>query len=136
MMKKIYVPIQVISEMNKREHWRAAHARHKKQKHAVKTVLTANAVPRMFPVKVTMIRVGKRTLDSDNLQGAFKYVRDAIADYFIPGLQAGRADDDSGFQWCYDQIKGEPSIEILLDWDLHDHPWLASGQESRLRLDI
>lgn len=130
------MPIHVVSEMNQKEHWAVAHKRHKKQKEGVKLYLTANAIPRMFPVKVTMIRVGKRRLDSDNLQAAFKYVRDAIADYFIPGLQAGRADDDLGFYWCYDQIKGEPSIVIQLDWDSHELPLGAFDQVSRLRLDI
>jgi len=116
MYKKIDVDCMVISESNKREHWRAAHARHKKQKATIRKSLTVENIPRLMPVKITMIRVGKKKLDSDNLQGAFKYVRDAIADYFIPGLLAGRADDDPGLHWEYSQTKGLPSIQLEFDW--------------------
>lgn len=112
--------MMTISEMNKREHWRAAHARHKKQKTNVRKALEIENIPRMLPCRVKMIRVGKKKLDSDNLQGAFKYVRDAIAEYFIPGLAAGRADDDPGFLWEYDQVKGLPSIQVEFDWMAHD----------------
>jgi hypothetical protein len=132
MMKKISVPLMVVSEMNKREHWRAAHARHKKQKEICKKHLLIEDVPRMLPVRITMIRIGKRKLDSDNLQGAFKYVRDAIAEYFFPNLAAGRADDSELLFWDYSQEKGLPSIQILFDWDLNTGSFLSKALSHRL----
>ena len=56
-----------------------------------------------LPCTVTLRRCGKRDLDDDNLTGALKYVRDAIAEYLIPGLAPGRADNDRRIAWKYDQ---------------------------------
>jgi hypothetical protein len=131
MMKIIEIPLQTISELNVREHWRVGHLRHKGQKFLVKTYLTNYNVPRMVPVIVTMVRIGKKKLDSDNLQGAFKYVRDAVADYFFPGLAAGRADENEEMHWRYDQEIGNPGTKLILDWDLNEHPWMAL-KEGRL----
>lgn len=48
-------------------------------------------------VKVTLTRLGPRTLDSDNLASAGKYVRDTIA------LIAGVDDGSPLWQWVYEQ---------------------------------
>jgi hypothetical protein len=44
-----------------------------------------------------------RKLDTDNLQGAFKWIRDEVANQLVPGKQPGRADDDPRISWEYDQ---------------------------------
>lgn len=74
-----------------------------------------------LPCHVKMIRIAPRFLDKDeNLPMAFKYLKDAIADYFIPGLQPGRADDDDRITWEYGQEKGKVrqyavKIQIIQD---------------------
>lgn len=48
-------------------------------------------------VCVTLTRLGPRKMDSDNLHGSLKYIRDAIAERF------GIDDGDSRFDWMYAQ---------------------------------
>lgn len=54
-----------------------------------------------LPAVVTLTRFGKRKLDGDNLQGAFKYVRDQIA------KKLGVDDGDSRYEWVYVQEIGK-----------------------------
>lgn len=61
---------------------------------------------------VTMTRVAPRALDDDNLRGAFKAVRDAIADVL------GSDDRNPLIAWRYEQRKGAPkqhAIEIRIE---------------------
>lgn len=54
---------------------------------------------------VTMVRIGPSTLDvGDNLPGAFKPVRDGIADAL------GSDDRNPLIEWRYDQRKGTPAM--------------------------
>jgi len=111
------VPIIVISEANIKEHWSKGHKRHKDQKFLVTNALSHNKVSKKLPVTITLTRLSPRKLDSDNLQTAFKYVRDAISEYFIPGKGPGRADDDPRLLWIYDQIKSEDKgIQLSFAW--------------------
>lgn len=114
----IFIPgLITVSEANSREHWRKAHARRKNQKHMLVISLFVSQVPRDLPVTITLIRVSSRFLDDDNLQSAFKYIRDAIADYFIPGLLPGRADSDPRINWKYSQEKSkEKGTRIQFSW--------------------
>ncbi len=57
---------------------------------------------------IFLTRIAPRALDFDNLVYAFKHIRDVIADTLLPGLAAGRADDDKRLQWQYCQEKGRP----------------------------
>ena len=124
-MQEIMVPIHTISEANKREHWRAGHARHKQQKYAVRLALLSHKLPQKLPVVVTMTRQSPRTLDSDNLQTAMKNVRDAIAEHFITDKAPGRADDDPRFEWSYHQIKSkERNTKLVFQWPDISHPLL------------
>jgi len=116
MLQEIILPIHTISEANKREHWRAAHARHKTQKYATRLVLLSAKLPKKLPCKITMNRQSPRMLDSDNLQSAFKYIRDAIAEHFITDKAPGRADDDPRFDWVYTQTKS-PGKNTLLSFE-------------------
>jgi len=126
MLRNIRLGVHTVSEANKREHWRVGHARHKKQKLAVLLGMLAMDIPKQMPVKITLTRLAKRKLDDDNLQSAFKYIRDAVAEYFIPGKAAGRADDDPGFSWNYDQAK-DLELAILLSFE-----WPEKAEESHL----
>ena len=87
------LPIKTVSELNQREHWREKHKRHKIQKMQVKMRFREFNGLLAPPLHIIIIRCMPRMLDSDNLPGALKCVRDALADCIIPGLQAGRADD-------------------------------------------
>lgn len=107
MVLEITFPLVTCSEANTREHWTKSAKRHAIQKQITKVFLLGNKIPTKLPVKITLCRLSPRTLDSDNLQMALKYIRDSIADYFIPGLQAGRADDNKGFSWNYAQEKSK-----------------------------
>jgi hypothetical protein len=60
-----------------------------------------------YPCTVRLTRGGKRQLDSDNLQYAFKYIRDEIASFILPGLARGKADDDPKIKWEYCQQVGK-----------------------------
>jgi len=96
----VEMPVRVVSEQNTRGHWRVGHARAASQKQAV-TFLLKDArehVDKKFVQRVTFQRCGGRKLDSDNLVGAFKHVRDAVAVWL-------GADDgpDGGIAWIVDQ---------------------------------
>jgi hypothetical protein len=117
MIQEFTVPIHIISEANTREHWRKSHARHKAQKYGIRITLLANKVPQRLPVIISMTRMSPRKLDSDNLQTAFKYVRDAIAEHFITGKAPGRADDDPRIEWKYSQVPSkEKCIHLHFEW--------------------
>lgn len=104
-MIALWLPIRTVSEANRREHWASRARRVKAQRAAVilglRTIhpggkaLWLDTDP-CAPIVVTMIRCGRR-LDDDNLRGAFKAVRDAIAEW-------GGLDDGSElWRWEYGQ---------------------------------
>jgi len=71
-----------------------------------------------LPCVVRFTRIAPRKIDEDNFLPGLKYVRDAIADYLIPGLAPGRADGDERIQWIYEQRKGtthEVALEITFE---------------------
>lgn len=116
---KVYVPIKTVSEGNVREHWHKAASRHTAQRNAVTESLNHAGVPSVItdPILVTLTRHGVRKLDSDNLQFSFKWIRDAVADYLVPGLAKGRADDDPRLKWAYEQVKvskGQEGFQVTL----------------------
>jgi hypothetical protein len=53
---------------------------------------------------VAFTRVGPRPLDDDNLAGAFKHVRDAVAEHF--GIDDG---DTARIRFTYAQCSGKPA---------------------------
>ena len=104
-MITITLPIHTVSEANRRDHWRV------RAKRARLHRMTAYAwTPRFgLPCVVTMIRVGVRSLDSDNLQGALKATRDGVAD------RLGVPDNDPRIEWRYGQAKGTPAVLVTLE---------------------
>jgi hypothetical protein len=66
-----------------------------------------------LPVVIILTRISSRKLDDDNLPTAFKWIRDSIADYIIPGLKPGRADDNKGLTFVYRQEKGKPKEQAI-----------------------
>lgn len=106
----VEIPIKVVSELNAREHWRVRQQRARKQRHQVALHLRLRGVRPGIPLHVVMTRFGRRRLDSDNLAGAFKHVRDEIADWL--GINDG---DETKATWeCRQLMGGKPAIRIDL----------------------
>lgn len=91
------LPIRVESVANLREHWSVRAKRAKEHRLAALAV-----APHPLPCTVTLVRIGPRALDSDNLQSGFKALRDGIAD------RLGVKDNDPRITWRYDQERGKP----------------------------
>lgn len=106
-MIEIKLPIRLVSEANNTDHWRVKHNRNKKIKLMLKKYWPKDLHVK-FPCKITLTRVAPRQLDDDNLVFCFKFVRDEISDYLIPGMARGRADGGTRLEYLYKQRKGEP----------------------------
>lgn len=107
----IRLPLRLHGSQNIREHWRSRTRRVAIERGAAcAAVRVANKPP--LPVVVTLTRVSPGLVDSDNLQGCFKAVRDGVAD--------GYGVDDRGdhIEWRYGQrrgAKGEYAAEIEIE---------------------
>jgi hypothetical protein len=81
---RVTLPVYLVSVANKREHWAVRHRRNSAQRLALRALLMAEGRKHDLPPRpwlVTMTRIGKRELDSDNLESAFKALRDEIAEF-------------------------------------------------------
>ena len=87
---------------NAREHHLARARRTKRERQAAHwRMLDAKRPP--LPVIVRMVRIAPRAFDDDNLSGAFKAMRDGVADAY------GIDDKDrSRIRFEYDQERGAP----------------------------
>ena len=92
--------LSVVSEANRRGHWTARAKRAKCQRSG--RAGRARRVPGAGPsVTVTLTRIGGRRMDDDNLAGAFKAARDAVASWL--GVDDG---DAAAVRWVYRQRPG------------------------------
>jgi hypothetical protein len=105
---EITLPIKLVSELNLREHWSKKSKRHENLRKIVTLAFLGRRRHITLPCQVTLTRVAPNALDFDNLVGAFKSMRDYVADQIIPGLAMGRADGDPRITWQYTQEKGLP----------------------------
>lgn len=115
---EIVLPIKIVSELNLRENWRVKHARHKKLLNLICIAFLSQRQAITLPCIVTLIRESARSLDEDNLMGAFKSIRDYVADQIIPGRAMGQADHDKRIKWLYMQKKSLPkqhSCRIVIE---------------------
>jgi hypothetical protein len=105
---KFEVPIKTASTSNLREHWAAKHKRTDAQKAATRRRCPEWTAGALIYVRLT--RVAPRALDDDNLRGALKSVRDAVASWL-------RVDDRSPLVgWLYEQAKGPtPLVRVEVD---------------------
>lgn len=113
-MITVDLPLRVTSEANRHEHWRYRSGRAANQKRAARLAVGAAAHKAGFflaiPLVVTLTRFGKQLLDSDNLVGAFKHVRDGIASVVDVD------DRSSQYTWIYKQEKaGYNGIRIQIE---------------------
>lgn len=115
LVKQCKIPIETVSESNRKEHWTTSHKRHKKQKSIIHW-LVGNFLLEFIQQEITikLIRISSRRLDSDdNLPMAFKWIKDAVAEVLNPGKAPGRADDSKLIKWQYAQEKGEPKEKAI-----------------------
>ena len=101
-----FVPVTILSEANKVDHWRTKDKRKKEQKNAIKLVMGRTKVKP--PCIVSLTRIAPRALDAeDNLPSSLKWAKDCVADILVPGKQSGRADGDKRITWILAQKKGK-----------------------------
>lgn len=109
----ITLPIKVTSPANgSHGHWRKSAKERSNQRLVVAWGLRP-LMPAALPVVVTLTRIGVRDLDTDNLAGAFKSVRDAVAAW----LGCGDSPSDP-VTWVYAQRRGKPkqyAVEINVE---------------------
>ena len=95
----VIAPIRLVSEANVREHWRKRASRRKRQRSDVFVLLQATrALSIALPCEVRLCRYSQRTLDTDNLQMAFKSIRDEVSSWI------GIDDRSPLISWLYDQM--------------------------------
>jgi len=98
----VYFALPLVPGLNAREHPMRRSSRVKRERLATSWALQAAHVPHdLAPCLVALTRHAKNRLDSDNLQGAFKAVRDAVAQWL-------QTDDRSeAIEWAYrDRYEG------------------------------
>ena len=98
----VTIPIRTKSEANQHEHWRVKAARVKKQRAIVTPIIRVSLARPSLPCVVKLTRVAPCRLDSDNLYGSFKAVRDSIADWL------GIDDRDPRVAYVCEQERGAP----------------------------
>ncbi len=105
---------RLASQSNSREHWAKTYKNKKTQHH-----IAALGMQGLDPVallgselRVTLTRIGPRELDDDNLQGAWKFFRDQIAQCIWGGRMGQR---DGLAEWRYEQAKGKYAIMVTFE---------------------
>jgi hypothetical protein len=116
----VLVPIRTVSESNSRDHWskRAKRAKHQRSLTAlmVRAALGGLTADQCSTLVVSLARIAPRELDDDNLRGACKGPRDAVADAL--GLPSDR---DPRVTWLYYQRRGKPreyAVEVRITGNL------------------
>ena len=112
-MIEVFLPVRTWSESNLREHWAKRARRAREQRQAARLLVRAannlaDASVSSDPITITLTRIAPRRLDSDNLAGSLKAVRDGVADAL------GIDDGSSRIEWRYAQRKGNPHEYAVL----------------------
>jgi len=100
------LPIETVSEANVRVHWAVRADRAKKQRS--KALLLCPRWDAGPLLRVELVRLAPRRLDTDNLVSAVKAVRDGIA------ARLGVDDGSPLVEWRYGQMKGLPSVRVTI----------------------
>lgn len=105
----VRIPLILQAETNKREHWAQRAKRSRIERETARRDMRISGGKLELPAVVTLTRFGPRKLDDDNLQTAFKHVRDGVADWM------GLDDRNPVVSWLYRQVVGPVwGIEIRL----------------------
>jgi hypothetical protein len=110
MIVTLTLPLATKPEGNTRESYWVVSRRRKEEKLAVALSLRQYApalIDQGFPMVCLMTRISFGTLDSDNLQGAFKGIRDAVAKEL--NINDGGAD----VEWRYAQRRGPRGVRAI-----------------------
>lgn len=101
--------VQLVSLTNEHRHWRVRQKRAGIQRDMIPLVLRSRfgATPPAPPLLITLTRIAPRRLDSDNVVGACKTARDAVADYL------GLDDGDPRLTWQYADVRGPRFVHAL-----------------------
>lgn len=95
------LPLRLRGGLNAREHWRVRAKRAKAERNLVKLFgpnRTAwAAVTAARRLRISLTRVAPKRVDSDNLQGLLKHVRDEVA------AKLGVDDGSEALEWLYFQ---------------------------------
>jgi hypothetical protein len=106
----VIVPIRTVSELNRHEHWRHRQKRARAQHDAVTVAMCVycnhsrschfyrNGGQSLLPMHIHLTRLAPRKLDTDNLAGALKHCRDAVAKFL--GVDDG---DEAKVTWSVGQ---------------------------------
>lgn len=113
----VRLPVRLASAANLREHWAAKARRVKRERATFSLAVRAKVSARLgaevasLGGVVTLTRVAPRRLDDDNLRGAFKAARDAVA------AVLGVDDGDPRVRWEYGQRRegvGVYAVEVAI----------------------
>jgi hypothetical protein len=98
-MSEYRFDIKTVSEANQREHWAVKSKRKKEQQFHFRLIWRGiHFSPEVnLPAAITFTRYSCRKMDSDNLAGAFKHVRDQLA------IEIGIDDGSDRITWEYRQ---------------------------------
>ena len=111
-MIEVCLPLKIVSVANLRLHWAVKAKLAKKHRQSAFNALAGLAAPPAPPCTIVLTRVAPKPLDGDNLQSAFKAVRDGVADWL--GVDDGHKQID----WQYFQRPGgvkvyQVEIEVI-----------------------
>lgn len=114
------IPIKATFTLNSREHWSVRARMRSSERRAVAFAYTSatrsyrdraslwSKSPHI-PVRIALTRIGPRFLDSDNVQGALKAIRDEVA------KQLGLDDGDERLTWAYSQERGKYGVRVVIE---------------------
>jgi hypothetical protein len=106
----VTLPLRTVSEANSRAHWAERARRAKRQRGVAHLALVGRlrdpwvvaALDAGF-LRVRLVRIAPRDLDTDNLASSLKAIRDGVTDAL--GLASDR---DPRVAWVVDQERGRP----------------------------
>lgn len=112
------LPIEIVSEANRRDHWAAKYRRADKQKrmaHAMtlkyarrlRDRAAADKGTRLLVKLTRILRPRQRHFDDDNLQSGFKAIRDGVA------KALGIDDGSDRIEWRYEQAKDMKAAVVV-----------------------
>lgn len=106
---RVTIPVRTVSALNVREHWATRSKRVKAERR--EGFFAFHGVKRLpLPCVVTIVRLGPRKLDDDNLRGALKGIRDGMAD------RLGVDDADPEVEWRYGQESSKAyAVRIVVE---------------------
>ena len=111
------LPIQLISP-NVQMGWHTKHSMNSRIKKKMLVLKPKDIEQVKLPCKITLIRIGPRCFDFDNLVYCFKMVRDFVSDILRPGMAPGQADaDESLIKFEYNQENNRAyGFKIVFDY--------------------